>query len=92
MVLRLAISVAALLLLPQSVLSQANCAGLTKAQCRFVNIVGTCSFGNGYFVQEGRVTINGKLIGQIDDKGDIVDETGKVVTELNVIYQNTCKK
>ena len=73
-------------------MAQANCAGLTKAQCRFVNIVGTCSFGNGYFVQDGRVTINGKLVGEINSDGDIVDESGKVVTELNVIYQNTCKK
>lgn len=78
--------------LGQGVAAQANCAGLSKAQCRFVTIVGTCSFGDGHLVQDGRVTINGKLVGEVNSVGEIVDESGKIVTELTAIYQKTCRE
>ena len=83
----------ALSILPVSVWSSdVNCRGLSKAQCRMVTLVGTCALGGtGYIVEEGRVTINGKLVGHVNDEGEVVNEDGKEITELTKIYKNSCE-
>jgi len=80
-----------LLFSPQFGYAQANCDGLTKAQCRFVTIVRTCAFGNGYYIEKGQVTINGRIVGELNDVGEIVDESGRILTELSEIYKNHCR-
>lgn len=77
---------------PVSGWTRVNCVGLSKAQCRMVTIVGTCALGGtGMVVEEGRVTINGKQVGRINDQGEIVDEDGKVMTELTKLYTQSCE-
>lgn len=70
---------------------QVTCDGLSAAQCRLAKIVGTCKAGGKrYVVEEGRVTLNGKLIGTVNDLGDVVDESGEMVTTIKWIMENRC--
>lgn len=88
-------SVAIVLLLTSVTTGQAqvNCQGLSEAQCRMVTIVGTCALGgSGYVVEEGRVTINGKVVGRVNATGKVVDENGRVITELTKAYTKSCKQ
>ena len=65
--------------------------GLTKAQCRILKLVGSCALeGKAYIVEEGRMTVNGRLIGTVKD-GEVIDEDGKELTEYTKLIQNECK-
>ena len=65
--------------------------GLTNAQCRILKLVGSCALkGKAYIIEEGRMTVNGKLIGTVKD-GQVLDEEGKELTEYSKLIQNECK-
>lgn len=69
-----------------------KCEGLSPAQCRFVTIVDTCALGGtGHTVENGRVTINGRVVGHVNAAGKVVDNGGRVITELTKSYENNCR-
>ena len=84
------VTVAFFAFLPASLFAGVGCEGLTSAQCRMLKIVGTCHLGGtGYIVEEGRLMLNGKLVGYIQG-GKVVREDGKDTTELTKIWKNSC--
>ncbi len=69
-----------------------KCEGLTQAQCTFVGIVDSCELGGtGHKIENGRVTINGSVIGHVNAAGKVVDNGGRVITELTKSYENNCR-
>ncbi len=89
---KIAIATLLLGLFPIIASAQASCNGLSPAQCRMVAIVSTCHLGGtGHIVEEGRVTINGRLVGYVNNLGNIVDENGEMITELTKVYIQTCR-